>query len=54
MVASETITNYTRMPQRRVEQTIGLTYDATPDQVQTIAEESISGWLTIKSSNLPT
>jgi MscS family membrane protein len=39
MVASETITNYTRMPQRRVEQTIGLTYDATPDQVQTIAED---------------
>jgi MscS family membrane protein len=38
-VASESITNFTRMPQRRVDQTIGLTYDATPDQVQTIAED---------------
>jgi len=38
-VASEAITNFTRMPQRRVDQTIGLTYEATPDQVQTIAED---------------
>jgi MscS family membrane protein len=38
-VASEAITNYTRMPQRRVDQTIGLTYNATPDQMQTIAED---------------
>ncbi len=35
-VASEAITNYTRMPQRRVDQTIGLTYDTTPDQMETI------------------
>jgi len=41
-VASEAITNFTRMPQRRVDQTIGLTYDATPDQMQTIARTSAS------------
>jgi len=35
-VASEAITNYSRMPQRRVEQTIGLTYDTTPEQMESI------------------
>jgi MscS family membrane protein len=35
-MASETITNISRMPQRRVDQTIGLTYDATPEQLETI------------------
>ena len=38
-VASEFITNYTRMGQRRVDQTIGLTYDATPEQLQGILED---------------
>ena len=34
VVASEAITNFTRMPQRRVDQTIGVTYDTTPDQIE--------------------
>ena len=33
-VANEAITNLTRMPQRRVDQTLGLTYDTTPDQLE--------------------
>ena len=35
-VASEAITNFTRMPQRRVDQTIGLTYDTTPEQLEAV------------------
>jgi MscS family membrane protein len=35
-VASEAITNLSRMPQRRVEQTIGLTYDTTPEKMEAI------------------
>ena len=36
LVASEAITNLTRMPQRRVDQTIGLTYDTTAAQMEAI------------------
>jgi MscS family membrane protein len=36
MVATEAITNLSRMPQRRVDQTIGLTYDTTADQMEAI------------------
>lgn len=35
-VAGEAIVNMTRMPQRRVEQTLGLTYDTTPEQMEAI------------------
>ena len=35
-MASEIITNISRMPQRRVDQTIGLTCDATPDQMEAV------------------
>jgi len=35
-VASDAIVNFTRMPQRRVEQIIGLTYDTTPEQMDGI------------------
>jgi len=35
-VASEAITNLSRMPQRRVDQTIGLTYDTTPEKMEAI------------------
>jgi len=35
-VANDAITNFTRMPQRRVDQTIGLTYDTTPEQMENI------------------
>ncbi len=35
-VATEAITNYSRMPQRRVDQQIGLTYATTPAQMQQI------------------
>jgi MscS family membrane protein len=38
-VASEVITNLTRMPQRRVDQTIGLTYDTTAEQLEGVLEE---------------
>jgi MscS family membrane protein len=38
-VASEAITNFTRMPQRRVDQTIGLTYDTKPEQLEALLEE---------------
>ena len=34
LVASEAITNLSRMPQRRVDQTIGLTYDTTAAQME--------------------
>jgi MscS family membrane protein len=33
-VASEAISNLTRMPQRRVDQTLGLTYDTKPEQLE--------------------
>ena len=39
-VAGEAITNLTRMPQRRVDQTLGLTYDTTPEQMQALLERS--------------
>jgi len=35
-VAAEVVTNVSRMPQRRVEQKIGLTYGTTPEQMQAI------------------
>jgi len=35
-VASEAVTNLSRMPQRRVDQTLGLTYETTPGQMETI------------------
>ena len=38
-VASEAITNFTRMPQRRVDQTLGLTYDTTPDQLEAMMQD---------------
>lgn len=36
LVASEAITNLSRMPQRRVDQTIGLTYGTTAEQMEAI------------------
>ncbi len=38
-VASEAITNFTRMPQRRVDQTLGLTYDTTADQLEVVMQD---------------
>ena len=38
-VAGEAITNFTRMPQRRVDQTLGLTYDTTPEQLEAVLED---------------
>jgi MscS family membrane protein len=38
-VANDAIVNFTRMPQRRVDQTIGLTYDTTPEQMASILGE---------------
>ena len=38
-VASEVITNYTRMPQRRVDTTLGVTYDTPPEKIQAILED---------------
>jgi MscS family membrane protein len=35
-VAGEAITNFTRMPQRRVDQTLGLGYDATPEKLEAV------------------
>ncbi|MFI5356723.1 MAG: mechanosensitive ion channel family protein [Opitutales bacterium] len=35
-VASEAITNFSRMPQRRMDLTLGLTYDTTPEQMEAI------------------
>ena len=39
MMASEIITNYSAMPQRRVDQTIGLTYDTKPEQMEAIVTD---------------
>ena len=38
-VAAETINNFGRMPQRRVDQTIGLTYSSNPEQLQGLLED---------------
>ncbi len=38
-VASESITNLSRFTQRRVEMTVGLTYDATASQMETVVED---------------
>lgn len=38
-VAAEPIVNLTRFVQRRVEQTVGLTYDATPEQLEGLVED---------------
>jgi MscS family membrane protein len=35
-VASEAVNNFSRMPQRRVDQTIGLTYDSTPEKLEAL------------------
>jgi MscS family membrane protein len=35
-VASEVITNFTRMPQRRVDSTLGITYDTPPEKIQAV------------------
>lgn len=35
-VAAEAINNLSRMPQRRVDQTIGLTYEATPEKLEAL------------------
>src|SRR6185312_4893181 len=37
-VAMETITNLSRLPQRRVEQTIALSNETRPEQIQTILD----------------
>jgi MscS family membrane protein len=39
LLASETLINLSRMPQRRVDQAIGLTYATGPDQMQGILED---------------
>ena len=38
-VAAEAITNCTRWPHRRIEQTVGLTYDTTPEQMEAVAAD---------------
>jgi MscS family membrane protein len=38
-VAAETITNLSRFTRRRVEQVLGLTYDAKPEQMEAMVEE---------------
>jgi MscS family membrane protein len=38
-VAAEAITNRSRWPHRQVDQTLGLTYDTTPEQLEAIAED---------------
>ena len=38
-VAGDAITNFSRMPQRRVEQKIGLTYGTSPEQMEGILED---------------
>ncbi len=38
-VASEAINNFSRMPQRRVEQTIGLTYCSKPEQLEALVND---------------
>jgi len=35
-VASEVITNFTRMPQRRVDTALGITYDTPPEKIQEV------------------
>jgi MscS family membrane protein len=35
-VASEVITNFTRMPQRRVDTTLGITYDTPPEKIEAV------------------
>jgi MscS family membrane protein len=35
-VAAEAITNYTRMPQRRVDTTLGVTYDTPPGKIEAV------------------
>ena len=39
VVANEIVTNFSRMPQRRVDQKIGLTYKTTPTQLEAFLEE---------------
>lgn len=39
LMATEVVTNLSRFTQRRVEQIIGLTYDTTPEQMETIVDE---------------
>ena len=36
LVAAEAITNHSRWPQRRIEQTLGLTYSTTPEQIEAV------------------
>ncbi|HTX64163.1 MAG TPA: mechanosensitive ion channel family protein, partial [Opitutaceae bacterium] len=36
LVANESVTNFSRMPQRRVDQKIGLTYRTSPEQMEAI------------------
>jgi MscS family membrane protein len=38
-VAAEVITNFTRMPQRRVDAVLGVTYDNPPDRIQSALED---------------
>ena len=38
-VAAEVITNFTRMPQRRVDTVLGVTYDNPPDRIQPALED---------------
>lgn len=38
-VASEVIINYSRMPQRRVDTTLGVTYDTPPEKIEQILED---------------
>ncbi len=38
-VAQEAINNFGRMPQRRVEQTIGVTYGSTPEQIEALLRD---------------
>jgi MscS family membrane protein len=38
-VASDIVTNFSRMPQRRVDQKIGLTYSTTPEQMQAFLDD---------------
>jgi MscS family membrane protein len=39
MVAAEVITNFTRMPQRRVDAMLGVTYDSPPARIQPALED---------------
>ena len=38
-VATEVITNFTRMPQRRVDATLGVTYDSPPDKIELVLSD---------------